>query len=593
MPEELNAILGTAGHIDHGKSSLVRALTGVNPDRLPEEKKRGVTIELGFAHLSLPDPSGDTSYELGVVDVPGHTDFVGNMVAGVGGMNLALFAVAADDGWMPQSEEHLQILHYLGVPEIVVALTKTDLSDDVEFSREFVRESLRNSPYADAPIIPVSSHTGAGLDELKSVLIDRLTALPATPDYGKAILPVDRAFTVKGMGTVITGTLLGGKLSVGEALVCHRGAEQANLRSIQNHSRQVETALPGMRTALNLPDFQVGSRKKLGIHRGCVLVPPGSGYPGDTLDVQLTRLTREIPGQSETTKPIRSSQRVRCFYGSGSVGARILFGDGQSLAPGESALAQLRLDEPLFTMIGDRFVIRDWSGRATIAGGVVLDPLGQRRGFRTRIMQEHLSGIATGMGDPAEVVLQILTRDHMISADLLSQRLKVSDARFDEIVAGLQKDGKVRDLAGKLAHAGWWDSTLADAQERIESFHREHPDLAGYPLEDFRQTATSSALPPEVLPLLEESLAADGYPSSGTVIARAGFTPGLPDDLAGPVREIEEKLTVNPLNPPGYAELGQTSPQRRAIAFLVRIGRVVKLDDKAVLLTSARDDAAE
>lgn len=591
MPEAHHAILGTAGHIDHGKSSLVRALSGTDPDRLPEEKKRGVTIELGFAHLSLPDVDNDATYELGIVDVPGHTDFVGNMVAGVGGMNLALFAVAADDGWMPQSEEHLQILHYLGVPRIVIALTKADLSEDIEFACEFVRESIKNSPYAEAPIVPVSSHTSAGMDELKATLVRELRDLPRTPDYGKPVLPVDRAFTIKGMGTVITGTLLGGKLHVGDVLACHRGAEEAHVRSIQNHSRSVETALPGMRTALNLPDFQVGSRKKLGIHRGSILVAPGTGAPSDTLDVHLTRLARPIPGQPETGKPLRSSQQVRVHYGSGSVGARILFGEGQSLAPGESGVAQLRLEDPLFTMMGDRLVIRDWSGRATMAGGVILDPVAKRRGFRTSVTQNHLGRLASVIDDPSAAILEKLSHVHLLSAAALSQRLKLSPEAFQLLVQQLTNDGGLVPLAGKLAHAGWWQNAMARAKELVEDFHKANPDLAGLPLQDFRQALTKSSLPPEVIPLLEEALAADGYPGTGTNIARAGFTPGLPDDLAAPVQEIEEKLAATPLNPPGYAELGQSSPHRRAIAFLVRIGRVVKFDDKAVLLTSARDEA--
>ena len=200
-------ILGTAGHIDHGKSSLVRALTGTDPDRLPEEQRRGVTIELGFAHLSLPDPRDDGGdIELGIVDVPGHADFVNNMVAGVGGMDVALFVVAADDGWMPQSEEHLHILTFLGVERCVVALTKSDLAEDIDFSLEFVRDELKDTILEDAPVIPVSSTTGDGIDDLREALRAQLAAAAPAANYNKPVLPVDRAFSVKGIGTVVTGT---------------------------------------------------------------------------------------------------------------------------------------------------------------------------------------------------------------------------------------------------------------------------------------------------------------------------------------------------------------------------------------------------
>ena len=248
MSEQRHFILGTAGHIDHGKSSLVRALTGTDPDRLPEEKLRGVTIELGFAHLTLDTP--EAVYELGIVDVPGHADFVNNMVAGVGGMDVVLFVVAADDGWMPQSEEHLHILTFLGVKRCVVALTKADLAEDLDFSIAFVSDGLQGTILENAPIIPVSSITGEGIDQLRAELIAQLADAPPVPDYGKPVLPVDRAFSVKGIGTVVTGTLSGGSLSVGNSLILHPDGVEAHVRGIQNHSRAVDTAYPGMRTAL-------------------------------------------------------------------------------------------------------------------------------------------------------------------------------------------------------------------------------------------------------------------------------------------------------------------------------------------------------
>ena len=235
-------VLGTAGHIDHGKSSLVECLTGSNPDRLPEEKLRGVTIELGFAHLSLSEDG--ENYELGIIDVPGHADFVNNMVAGVGALDIALFIIAADDGWMPQSEEHLHILTYLGISNVIIALTKTDLCDDVEFSIEMLREELLDTPIANTPIIPVSSITGDGMERLKAALINQLQSCTPQQDVTKPRLAIDRIFSPKGTGTVVTGTLSGGSIHLGDSLMLQPMGLSTKVRYIQNHNESIDTALP-------------------------------------------------------------------------------------------------------------------------------------------------------------------------------------------------------------------------------------------------------------------------------------------------------------------------------------------------------------
>src|SRR5229473_1117753 len=256
MADPQHFIVATAGHVDHGKSALVKALTGTDPDRLPEEKARGITIDLGFAHLELPSlRPNDPPLLLGIVDVPGHEDFVKNMVAGVGSVDLALFVVAADDGWMPQTEEHLQILNYLGVPGAVVALTKVDLTQDEEDVGSAIREKLRGTPYADAPIVATSSVSGRGVDELKAALARVLDETPPPRDIGKPRLPVDRVFQLQGIGTVVTGTLTGGALRRGQTVVIQPSEKATRIRSLQSHSRDVESSEPGTRTALNLPDL--------------------------------------------------------------------------------------------------------------------------------------------------------------------------------------------------------------------------------------------------------------------------------------------------------------------------------------------------
>src|SRR5256884_987813 len=267
-------IIATAGHVDHGKSALVKALTGTDPDRLPEEKARGITIDLGFAHLELPatrNPQPST-FQLGIIDVPGHEDFVKNMVAGVGSIDLALFVVAADDGWMPQTEEHLQILTYLGVTRAVVALTKIDLAGNEEAVATQLRERLANSPFSDAPVVPTSVVTGRGLDDLKRALADVLLSTPPPREIGKPRLPVDRVFTLRGIGTVVTGTLTGGTLRRGQTVVLQPAGGTTRIRSLHNHNHDVEASGAGTRTAVKLPELDTAS-----VRRGDVgtLADPG------------------------------------------------------------------------------------------------------------------------------------------------------------------------------------------------------------------------------------------------------------------------------------------------------------------------------
>src|SRR5579864_6374766 len=331
MPDRRHFILATAGHVDHGKSALIKALTGTDPDRLPEEKLRGITIDLGFAHLELPaSPNSSSSMVLGIVDVPGHEDFVKNMVAGVGSVDLALLVVAADDGWMPQTEEHLQILTYLGVRRAIVALTKADLAQDEQRVIAAIRDKLCGTPFADAPIVPTSVVSGRGLGDLKGAVARVLAdALPQS-DIGKPRLPVDRFFKLQGIGTVVTGTLTDGRLCRGEGVVIQPSGKSARIRNIQSHGCDLEESGPGSRTALNLSLNAVEA-----IHRGDVITLNDFGGPSNCLDV-LIAISRR------SAHSIKDGARVHAHHGSGSVAARIAFRHAKSLSPGDSAVAQLR-----------------------------------------------------------------------------------------------------------------------------------------------------------------------------------------------------------------------------------------------------------
>src|SRR6266568_4974630 len=298
-------IVATAGHVDHGKSALVKALTGIDPDRLPEEKARGITIDLGFAHPeqgasrpggagaagSADEPSaGRARYHLGIVDVPGHEDFVKNMVAGVGSIDLALFVVAADDGWMPQTEEHLQILAYLGVTRAVIALTKSDLGQ-IDNVHEQIRAQLRDTAFARSPIVPTSVRTGEGIENLKCALGSEFATMQPQCDSGEPRLFVDRAFALRGIGTVVTGTLTGGQLRRGQTIIVQPQDFEARIRSIQSHGSELECAQPGMRTAINLPDVAIGDGPGQ-IKRGDVITAVDLGKSSASLVVTLEKSSR-------------------------------------------------------------------------------------------------------------------------------------------------------------------------------------------------------------------------------------------------------------------------------------------------------------
>ena len=584
-------ILGTAGHIDHGKSSLVRALTGTDPDRLPEEQRRGVTIELGFAHLSLADSSSDTVYELGIVDVPGHSDFVNNMVAGVGGMDVALFVVAADDGWMPQSEEHLHILSFLGIERCVIALTKSDLAEDIEFSVEFVKDSLQDSHLASAPIIPVSSITGEGLDELRAELCRQLADAPPVPNFGKPLLPVDRAFSVKGIGTVVTGTLSGGSVRVGDTLILQPDGAEARVRAIQSHSEGLEQAHPGMRTALNLPELQVSSRDRSGVSRGMLLTGSDSGIAADTVNIRMSRLSREIPGQLATRRVLPSGRRVRVHHGSGSVGARIHFIDGKGIAPGQSMLAQLRLDEPRLMMIGDRLVLRDWSGAATVGGGIVLESAASRRRLRTEEQLHFLQKRAKAPSSLADLLRSALERDSLVDLVPFKSQLRHTDEQVEGVVADLVGDGTACQIGSRLGAADWWKSLLTRAANLVGAFHKKNADLPGLPLSDLRQGLLPRLPDPGLFDLVVEHLHSRGITQRGTLLAETTFTPTLPEDIRSAAETIETILRKEPLNPPGRGDLATEPASQRALSFLIRSGTAIELTDKVVVLTESYEEA--
>ena len=568
-------ILATAGHVDHGKSALVKALTGTDPDRLPEEKARGITIDLGFAELTLAGPDGKT-FHVGIVDVPGHEDFVRNMLAGVGSIDLALLAVAADDGWMPQTEEHLQILLYLGVKRIVVALTKSDLGN-IENVTTQIRERLNGTPFANSQIIPTSVRTGEGFEDLKRALSSELANSPPPPDIGKPRLFVDRAFTLRGIGTVVTGTLTGGTLRVGDTIFVQPKGIPARIRSLQTHSRDVDLVEPGTRTAINLPDLKIGTDVKRG-----EVITTQRFEPSSTLDVVLTcsaRLQRAVP--------IKPSTSAYIHHGTTRVLAKIIFGEAHPLAAGESAVAQLRLDVPLLAFVGDRVIVRDASEQHTIAGGVVFNIDSNPKDFRRT---EESTRLASRVIAPADVDLAVWTEIARTGVIEPSRLLERSHFRAAEIATALRRlcdHGEVFLCDNVGAKMLVWLDLRERAARLIDAAHRTHPERRGLELSELR--AALKAISPAVFDALMADLCRTDCVRTGSMIARGSHCPSLPPEILPVAEKIRAALAAKPFDPPDRGTLSKDRHAKEALRFLIEQGDMVELNSEIVLLRDAAE----
>jgi selenocysteine-specific elongation factor len=582
--ETRHFIIGTAGHIDHGKSSLVRALTGTDPDRLPEEKARGMTIDLGFAHLLLDDPTAACRYDVGIVDVPGHADFVKNMVAGVGSLDAVVLVVAADDGWMPQTEEHLQILEYLGVRNAVIALTKCDLSENLAEAVASVRHVLAASPFAHAPIVPVAAPHGEGLDDLRAALVAMLRETIPAVDIGKPRLPVDRVFSRQGIGTVVTGTLTGGIFPRGAAAVVQPHGQPTHLRGLQHHHSTVDTATPGRRTAINLADVAVAEREhRSGVARGDVITLPSLGSAHDTLDVVISCSGRESSGD----RPLRNGQKVVWHHGSAGIEARIYLQGVRQLESGSSAPAQLRFRGKVYAFTGDRFVLRDVARQRTLAGGVIIDPEAGRAHFRKPKFRACLETCAAAVADPAVLMAALVTRDGARLRESLLLKSRWSAAELEAAAGSLIKAGTMRAEGPWLIDCAWWENQVAAAGNLVRTWHRARPELPGLDAAEFQSQASTLLPDKRLLEPLTVSLAAIGFIRSGRHFRHVAHRPALPPQLQAAGARLRAALARNPVEPPGVAELITSPLDRQALKFLTDTGEAVQLDEKAVLLSDA------
>lgn len=465
-------VIGTAGHVDHGKSTLVEALTGIHPDRLKEERERQMTIDLGFAWLTLPDGS-----EVGVVDVPGHRDFIENMLAGVGGIDAVLFVVAADEGVMPQTREHLAILDLLNIPAGVIALTKADLVDEewLGLVRADIAAILRGTALETAAVIPVSARMGSGLHDLRQALMAALADRPPRPDLGRPRLPIDRVFSQAGFGTVVTGTLIDGSLAVGDEVAVLPGELTARVRGLQTHKTKLEQAVAGSRVAINLAGVEVGQ-----LRRGQVVTRPGTLRPTALIDVRLDHL-------AGTPLDLKHNAQIKLFTGAAEVLGTVRLLEHEALAPGAAGWAQLALAEPVVVVKGDRFVVRRPSPAETIGGGVVVDSHpGRRHRRRDAAVLARLETLARGT--PGELVLQSL---QVLGPAPLSEALAhagLEPSRKAQVLAELRASGELVELEGDalVISRASWSRLQAELGQILAQYHRENPLRSGMPREEVK-----------------------------------------------------------------------------------------------------------
>ncbi|MDX1662737.1 MAG: selenocysteine-specific translation elongation factor [Candidatus Promineifilaceae bacterium] len=467
-------VIGTAGHVDHGKSTLVEALSGIDPDRLAEEKERQMTIDLGFAWVRLGEE--EALQEVGIVDVPGHRDFIENMLAGVGGIDLALLVVAADEGVMPQTREHLAILDLLQVPAGVVALSRVDLVDDPEWLERVtldVQDTVAGTALSEAPIVPVSAVSGEGLDLLRATLASSLLGTPGRADSGQARLPVDRVFSLSGFGTIITGTLTGGSLEVGDAVEIQPGGLSGRVRGLQSHNAPRERALPGSRVAVNVSN--IGTEE---IERGDVMSTPGLLRGSTLLDATYRHL-------STAGSPLRHNQEVKLFVGAAEVIARTRVIGTRAIEPGSSGWLQLALADPVAVMHGDRYILRWPSPPETIGGGRIVDPHPGRRHRRFR-PEVNARFETLERGAPADVLLQRLEREQPILLSSLLRRVGLTPAQAEEAWRRLADEARVRSYDRYALTAQKVEALRLQLLELLAAYHEAHPLRAGMPREEVR-----------------------------------------------------------------------------------------------------------
>jgi selenocysteine-specific elongation factor len=576
--------VGTAGHIDHGKSTLVRALTGIDPDRLEEEKRRGITIDIGFAHLELPTPDGRDRLRLGFVDVPGHERFVRNMLAGVGGIDLVILVVAADESIKPQTREHFDICRMLNIRRGLTVLTKADLvdSDTLEVVRLEVEEFLRDS-FLDpgtAPIVPVSATTGLGLERLRQELARVANGAPARDPQAAFRLPIDRVFTIKGFGTVATGTLISGTVRKDEEVEVLPGARRVRVRGIQNHNQAAEYAIAGQRTALNLAAVAPEE-----LARGMMLVPAGLFRAGKRLDVEIDLL--------RSARPLKDRARVHLHAYTAETIAEVVLIGRKELRPGETGLAQLRLAEAVALLPADRFILRQFSPVITIAGGSVLDTAPQARRLSAT---DHAAFLRR---------LQSASREELLAARIVRRQargLLLSDAvaesgwlaaQLAPVVASLVQSKQVVQIGESLVASECFQGARTELLNRLTSFHDKNRLVAGMNRQELRDQLD---LEPPVFTGVVESLVQERRIELQEELIRIpGRGVAMQTDEAESKKQIEEAFLKAGLEVPALKDVLASLKLDRAraqqiVTLLLRDRTLIKVNEDLVFHHQALAD---
>ncbi|MDH4221984.1 MAG: selenocysteine-specific translation elongation factor [candidate division Zixibacteria bacterium] len=554
-------VIGTAGHVDHGKSLLVKALTGIDPDRLPEEKKRGMTIDLGFAWLALPEGT-----EIGIVDVPGHERFVKNMIAGVGGIDAALLVIAADDGWMPQTQEHLEILELLGVGEGIVVINKIDLVKEewLGLVEQDIKQKLKGTFLEKAAVVKTSATQGIGIEELKDQIKDLNKKLKVREDIGKPRLYIDRVFTMSGMGTIVTGTLIDGTFRVGEEVEIVSAGVKTRIKNIQRYKKQVDFTGPGTRVALNL----MGVEKEK-IQRGDVIVNPGGNILTSFLDVKV----QMIPGSPFA---IKNGSEYLFMLGTSEILGRIILLQKDQFESGESGFARIKLREPVLGRIGDHFILRMPSPPRTLGGGLILDVFPSKL---KRKDKELLSFLTRRENlDLLEIIRTELKKVDFLPIESM---LKASVFSYKEIESAINHLESNKDIIVRkklVVNREKWEKLLALILEGVKKEHKDKPYASGLRISDLISRIK-----------YKEKLISEGIDyllSTGKLIQKDIFLafpehkPQLMDKQTPLAQEILGKFEKNPLSPPTKGELLKENPgNHKIILFLLQQERLVELKE--------------
>ena len=576
-------ILGTAGHIDHGKTSLIKALTGIDTDRLKEEKLRGITIELGFAWLDLP-----SGQRVGIVDVPGHEKFVKNMVAGASGIDLVALIIAADEGVMPQTKEHLDICELLNVKHGLVVLTKADMVDEewLEMVSEDVREFLEDTFLEGAPVLPVSSLTGQGVPELIQALETLCQAVPERPSSGLFRLPVDRVFTMKGFGTVVTGSLVSGRVRVGETVMVYPSGIQSKVRGIQVHGRAVDQAATSMRTAINFQGIERDA-----IARGDVVGGVGALKPSYMVDALLAYLP-------SNEKSLKNRTKIRFHTGTSEILGYAILLNRDELPPGETAIVQFRLDAPVVVVKDDRYVIRSYSPIRTIGGGQILDPIpGKHKRFR--------DSLVTGLMDlaeaPPEEVITYHVKESATSGTRLGElllRTNLSEKKLKNHLQDLLSQKTIVQVereTPKFIHGSVFDDLIQKVVKILKGYHTSYPLKAGMSRQGLL-SKLSPSVDSRLFNLVIQDLAKrDQVVQDREVIRLAEHKVALKADQMDVRQKIEKAYLESGLEPPYFRDLmtslGQNSARTKdLLELMLEEGTLIKVKEDLFFHKRVIDD---